>query len=254
MAPMGTPPSERNFFESRNRAAIRAAQRILKLVKSGRQRSQGTQASSDAPAFNLMLDKAEKTARGALLLANRGHVEDAFILARSLVNLAINVSYLSTRDTERFISYRATGKIARRRMAQRAGATPIDEDRTDWEDAAKRARRWQAPGAISQRAAKAGCTDLYEHAYRHGSSYEHSDAWSLLTYESGQWRSRAIVFHLTMLVIAYSLTKTHEARGQFFGVSDPTTDTAIKAHFLAAFPQKPTAAPTRARPRGCGAA
>jgi uncharacterized protein DUF5677 len=195
-----------------------------------------------------MLDKAEKTARAALLIANRGYTEDAFILARSLVNLAIDLSYLSARDTDRFETYRAAGRVARRRVAEAADVAPVDEERIDWTSAEKRARLWQKPGAIKQRASKSGCTEIYERAYRHGSSYEHSDAWSLLTYESGQARTKQVVFHLTMLTIAYALAKTHAARQHVFGLTDAATTNAIEAHFLAAFLTKPRAAPAPGHP------
>jgi len=216
-----------------------AARKIHKLATADWRRTKAHGPSgSDPVTFGLMLDKADKTTRGALLLATRGYIEDAFILARSLVNLTIDISYLSTKDAERFRSYRATGKIARRRVARLANVDPIDEENTDWTDAKKRAERWQKPGAIFERAEKSGCVDLYKHAYRHGSSYEHSDAWSLLTYEHDQGRAREVVLHLALLVVAYSVVKIYHAWSQFSGRATSSTEDRIKGHFLDAFPPK----------------
>lgn len=182
--------------------------------------------------------RAAKTARGALLLATRGYVEDASILARSLASLAIDLSYLSAGDHDRFLSYEATGRVARRRMAQTAGFAPLDEATTDWSDAKARSAQWQKPGAIAHRATKSGCADLYERAYRHGSSYEHSDAWSLLTFEANQAAARDVVLHLALLVIAYSLVKAYHAWSEFLGDQTPRIEQAIKDHFLDAFPRR----------------
>jgi len=230
---------KRDELRSRNRRAIVAARKIHKLATSDWHRTkEHGPPGSDPVTFGLMLDKADKTTRAILLLATRGYVEDAFILARSLVNLTIDISYLSTKDSDRFESYRATGKIARRRMARLAGVDPIDEEKRGWRDAKQRAERWQKPGAIFERAEKSGCVDLYKRAYRHGSSYEHSDAWSLLTFEHDQGRAREVVFHLVMLVIVYSVVKTYHAWAQFSGRATPSTEERIKGHFFAAFRPK----------------
>ncbi len=169
-------------------------------------------------------------------LATRGYAEDGFILARSLASLAIDVSYLSAKDADRFVSYRATGREARRRMAEQCGFAPPDAGASDWDNVKARARRWQRSGALYERAVKADRLRLYEYAYRHGSSYEHSDAWSLLTYERQNAKVRDTVLHLSLLIVAYALVEAYQAWSRFFGIEDRATDAAIKRHFLAAFP------------------
>jgi hypothetical protein len=59
-----------------------------------------------------------------------------------------------------------------------------------------------------------------------------------MTYEPGQARPRLVLFHLAMLITAYSLTKTYQAWEQFFGTPDPPTGKRIEAHFLQAFPPR----------------
>jgi hypothetical protein len=170
-------------------------------------------------------------------LATRGYPEDGLILARSLASLAIDVSYLSAKDADRFTSYRATGRDARRRMAEQCGFTAPDAAATDWADVQARAKRWRS-GGIYDRARKADRLRLYEYAYRHGSSFEHSDAWSLLTYEPRNAKFRDVVLHLLLLIVAYSLVGAYQAWSRFFEIEDAPTDAAIKRQFLVAFPEE----------------
>jgi hypothetical protein len=221
-----------------NRAALTACRRILMLVHAIRPRGQ-RRSNKDGVVIDLLLDKAEKTARAVLLLVTRGYAEDGLVLARSLAGLAIDVSYLSAKDSDRFVSYRATGLEARRRMAEQCGFPAPHAAASNWKDVKKRAQRWQRGGAIYERAMKSDCLRLYQYAYRHGSSFEHSDAWSLLTYEPENASARDVVLHLALLVVAYSLAKAYQAWSRFFAVDDPTTEEAIKKHFLAAFPAPP---------------
>jgi len=188
---------------------------------------------------DLLLDKADKTARAVISLGTRGYAEDGLVLARSLASLAIDVTYLSAKDADRFVSYRSTGREARRRMAEQCGFAAPDAAATDWDDVTARARRWKQGGAIYQRAQKANCLRLYEYAYRHGSSFEHSDSWSLLTYDPQNVRFRDTVFHLALLIVAYALVRAYQAWSHFFSIEDQPTDDAIKRHFLAAFPSAP---------------
>jgi hypothetical protein len=168
---------------SRNRVALHACRNILKTARAIRQRHSQKSLTDDGYIIDALMNKALKTARAILLLANRDYPEDAFILARSLAGLTIDLAYLSANDKDRFISYRAVGRTARRRMAEQCGLAPPDAKATDWDDVKARASRWQKAGAIKERAQKSNRLQLYEYAYRHGSSYEHSDAWSLLTYD-----------------------------------------------------------------------
>src|SRR5260370_7074719 len=70
----------------RNRAALITCRRILRLVHASRQRSRH-RSNRDAAVIDLLLDKAEKTARAALLLATRGYADDRLVLPRSPAGL-----------------------------------------------------------------------------------------------------------------------------------------------------------------------
>jgi hypothetical protein len=221
----------------RNRIALRACRNILKTARAIRdRRSQRGKRTADGYIIDALLDKAIKTARAVLLLANRDYAEDAIILARSLAQLTIDLAYLSANDRERFISYRAVGRTARRRMAEQCGFSPPDASKTDWDDVKVRARRWQQGGAIRERSEKSNRLRLYDYAYRHGSSYEHSDAWSLTTYDRNNHDGAAFVVHLALLVTSYSLAMAMQSWSQFFNVTDPGGEAALQKHFLAAFP------------------
>ncbi len=230
-----------DLISLRNRTALATCRRILKLIRASRQRS-NRKVDQDGAIVDLLLDKTDKTARAVISLGTRGYVEDALVLARSLASLAIDVAYLSAKDAERFVTYRATGREARRRMAEQCGFAAPDADATDWDDVKARAKRWKRGGAIYTRAQKADCLRLYEYAYRHGSSFEHSDAWSLLTYERRNAKFRPTVFHLALLIVAYALVATYQAWCRFFAIQDQPTDEAIKKHFLTAFPSAPSQA------------
>jgi hypothetical protein len=122
-------------------AALTACRRILKLVHAVRERVE-RQRTRDGAIIDLLLDKAETTARAVLLLGTRGYAEDALVLARSLAGLAIDVAYLGAKDADRFRSYRATGREARKRMAEQCGFQAPDASAKDWEDAAPGHDAW----------------------------------------------------------------------------------------------------------------
>jgi hypothetical protein len=138
----------------RMRARLRICRRILRLVNDLRSRHRNLSGDEDGAVIESLVDKGVMTANAILVLARRDHPEDALILARSLASLAIDVAYLSARDVERFISYRAVGREARRRMAEMVGKRTPDADATDWPEVKERARQWQRGGAIKQRAEK----------------------------------------------------------------------------------------------------
>jgi len=230
---------------SRNRVALRACRNILKTARAIRQRHSqrvGKTRTADAYIIDALIDKALKTARAILLLANRDYAEDAFILARSLAGLTIDLAYLSANDKDRFISYRAVGRTARRRMAEQCGFSPPDAEAMDWQDVKARSKRWQRAGAIKARAEKANRLRVYEYAYRHGSSYEHSDAWSLLTYDRSNPDGGVVLLHLALMVTSYALTQAMESWSRFFDVTDSNGEAALKKHFLGAFPADTTIA------------
>ena|SRR2546422_2961051 len=144
----------------RNRIALRSCRNILKTARAIQQRHRPS-LTADGYIIDTLMDKALKTTRAILLLAHRDYAEDAFMLARSLAGLTIDLGYLSANDKERFISYRAVGRTARRRMAEQCGFAPPDAKATDWDEVKARARRWRQPGAIEQRAKKANRMRLY---------------------------------------------------------------------------------------------
>jgi hypothetical protein len=234
----------------RNRVALHACRNILKTARAICERHAqrvGEPRTADGYIIDALLDKAIKTARAVLLLANRDYAEDAFILARSLAGLSIDLAYLSANERERFTSYRAVGRTARRRMAEQCGFSPPDARATDWDDVKTRANRWQRAGAIRERAEKSKRLRLYDYAYRHGSSYEHSDAWSLTTYDRTNQDGGAFVLHLALLVTSYSLAMAMESWSRFFDVTDSDGEAAIKKHFLGAFPANTATASDGAR-------
>jgi uncharacterized protein DUF5677 len=128
--------------------------------------------------------KGRKTAKATLILAREGHGEDATILARSLTNLCINVSYIGDEDSDlRAAQWMAAGWWARKRMAQNLGVVTLDVVEHDYntEEGKALAEEWDRV-TIEQRAARAGQEHLYRIAYRHGSAFEHSDSWSVQGY------------------------------------------------------------------------
>src|SRR5262245_52710493 len=133
-------------LDHKSRARLRACRQILKIVNDLRKRHSAlvhkeVNREEDGEIIEGLLDKGVKTANAILVLIRRNYPEDALILARSLAGLAIDVAYLSARDRDRFISYRAVGLEARRRMAEQVGKEPPDADTTDWQDVKGRVKR-----------------------------------------------------------------------------------------------------------------
>jgi hypothetical protein len=141
----------------RNRVAFTTCRRIRKHIKLGRLKHPVTITGRDDRIMDLLADKADTTARAALIVSTRGYVEDGLILARSLASLAIDLNYLCKKDADRFETFVANGRQARRKMIQQCGLTEPDEPNTDWADIKKRAKRWKQSGAIKQRAEKGEC-------------------------------------------------------------------------------------------------
>lgn len=137
--------------------------------------------STAATAF--LFAKAWKTFRALLLLATNGYGKDAMILARSLAGLCIDLAYIVQKDSDaRTKAWAAVGRVSGRRMANTFGKKFPGEDKIDWKEQKRLAASWKRAGAIEARARATDNVNLYEIAYRHGSSYEHSDAWSSLSY------------------------------------------------------------------------
>lgn len=128
--------------------------------------------------------KARKTFRAIGLLARQGYGEDGIILARSLTNLCIDLGYIcqeESKSDDRARQWMARGRISRRDLGQRFGVKPPDEGTVDWAVMTSRAEQWKDV-PIFDRAKSADLLNFYEVAYRHGSVFEHSDAWGALAF------------------------------------------------------------------------
>jgi len=77
--------------------------------------------------------KARKSIVALHVLATSGYGEDAMIIARSLINLCIDLGYICRTDSDdRARQWIARGRVSRREMAQAFGLTPPDEMTVDW--------------------------------------------------------------------------------------------------------------------------
>lgn len=158
--------------------------------------------------------KALKTFDAIRVLCESGYGEDAVILARGLVNLAINLGYIGRAPdpdvrAEEFIS---AGRITQRDFLGLFQKYPRDWGKdVDWELHEERAKRW--PGVnIRRRAEVADLEDLYLEFYKFGSSYEHSDSWSVASYwGASDDTDRQIVNHPTDDLVAVTLGYTFKA-------------------------------------------
>jgi hypothetical protein len=127
----------------------------------------------------LLYARARKAVDAVRILAAWGYGEDGMVLARSLVNVCIDLAYICELDSDdRTEQWIANGRLARRRMAQEFGLKTEDEETADWEKTEKLAKQWRDV-TIEQRAKAAGLENFYKVLYRHGSSFEHSDLWAV---------------------------------------------------------------------------
>lgn len=139
----------------------------------------------------LCFAKGSKTFYAALHLYEGHFHEDTAILARSLVNIAINVRYFRSAPNdelaERFLRYEA---IERERMAERWGLPLTLEQKQETEVAAKEARAlfnygpegkgWS--GIPIEQMAKSFPKEMYQMFYRYLSGFEHSSPVSLRSF------------------------------------------------------------------------
>jgi hypothetical protein len=125
--------------------------------------------------------KARKTAASILALARLGYGEDAFILARSQANLVIDLGYICA-DKEHMEAraqvWWSRGLVSRHDFLTKTLKLQDGLIR-DWDAEQKRAKQW---GKIWKRAKRAHLERIYDLAYTHGSSFEHSDSWSIVNY------------------------------------------------------------------------
>jgi hypothetical protein len=149
----------------------------LVRANAGRIRMTGTAHKVLAAAFG----KAVKTLDAIRISCESGYGEDAMVLARTLVNLAINLRYIGrAQDPDECArDFVAAGRVARRDfLRQFPQHSPEWGKHVDWPALEARAQRWNRV-SIWKRACEAGMEDFYNEFYRFGSSYEHSDSASL---------------------------------------------------------------------------
>lgn len=149
----------------------------LVRANPGRLRMNGPAHAVLAAAFG----KALKTLDAIRIASESGYGEDAMILARSLVNLAINLGYIGRAldPDERARDFVAAGRVARRDFLRQFPQHDPDWGKeVDWPALEERAKRWDG-ARIRKRAIEAKMEDFYREFYCFGSSYEHSDSASL---------------------------------------------------------------------------
>lgn len=134
------------------------------------------------PAVMFLFGKIWRSFNAARILAQEGYGPDAMVVARSLVNGAIDLGYIVKADSEeRARQWCAVGERARQDYWEQLGKAPDRDQDVNWARIEARAKQWKEL-KINKRAEHAGLEDLYQIAYRAGSSPEHSDSWSSIDY------------------------------------------------------------------------
>jgi len=171
--------------------------------------------------------KARKNTKALYLLALNGFGEDAMILARSLVNMCIDLRFVCGDPNEaetRARRWIARGRVGRRDFCLRVGTVPPDEFKVDWKAEGALAEEWDKV-KIWQRAQTAGLKDFYDLPYRHGSTFEHSDSWSALSFleidlPKGETRLLTVpsarYVDLALLTACCALAQLAQDFGRFF--------------------------------------
>ncbi len=138
--------------------------------------------SAAGPAVMFLFGKIWRSFNATRILAHEGYGPDAMVVARSLINAAIDLGYIAEgHSEERARQWGAVGVKAQREYFAQHGEAPGGNEDLDWAKIEARAKLWKEPGIVG-RAEHAGLKDLYEIAYRAGSSPEHSDSWSSIDY------------------------------------------------------------------------
>ena len=130
----------------------------------------------------VLFGRARKSVGAVRLLASSGYGEDAMAIGRSLVNVCIDIAYITQEESDtRTEFWVANGRLARRAMATEFGLLTEDEHTTDWNVVETLAKKWRAVN-IYERAKATGLENFYKVLYRHGSSFEHSDTWGVQSF------------------------------------------------------------------------
>jgi hypothetical protein len=199
-----------------------------------------------AGTASLLLPKALKTTGAILRLLDAEDVEDAVILARSLAGICIDLAYIagggdSGETDDRARDWRASGLWAERTFAQRVGLDVPNADRYDWEDVRARKQRWQGPGAIEHRARVGKVYEVYNWAYRHASSFEHSDSWSALVFAEGGEKYRPVLAQGALVTAAAALWGVVQAWAKLCRVDIDAVNQEVEGIFEAASSTEPRA-------------
>jgi len=92
-----------------------------------------------------LFGRARKSVSAARLLASSGYGEDAMAIGRSLVNVCIDIAYITQEESdERTELWIANGRLARHAMAAEFGLRTEDEHTTNWNAVEALAKKWRA--------------------------------------------------------------------------------------------------------------
>jgi hypothetical protein len=192
--------------------------------------------------------KSRKCARAIHVLATEGYGEDAFILGRSLINLAIDLEYICGRKSTAEALARqwfARGRLIKRDLFAKANRSWPAGERIEWSREAILAKAWK-DCSIEQRARAANMTSYYELPYRHGCSFDHSDSWSAASFlhlggdddmtvglRSGP-SERFVEFAL--LAGAFAMAQVTKTIGDFYSFDFAGADTKLENILRTEFP------------------
>jgi hypothetical protein len=170
-------------FEQRLQREFEAYDRIISLaddlLERNAQRFAIDRARRRTRSAAMLYARSRKAVAAVRTLAANGYGEDAMVVARSLVNVCIDLAYICKLDSDdRTEQWIANGRRARRIMAREFGLTTEDEDRIDWTKNDVLAKQWRDV-TIEQRAKDADLENFYKVLYRHGCSFDHSDLWAV---------------------------------------------------------------------------
>jgi hypothetical protein len=134
------------------------------------------------PAVMFLFGKIWRSFNAARILAQEGYGPDAMVVARSLVNGAIDLAYIVGADSEeRARQWCAVGEKAQQNYQEQFEEVPARNQDLNRARIGARPKDWEKM-KIKKRAEAAGLEDLYKIAYKAGSSPEHSDSWSSIDY------------------------------------------------------------------------
>jgi hypothetical protein len=239
-------------FREKHAKAFEGFERIERIADQLLERNQA-KAVLDSGRFATLAAislyaKARKAARGLRVLAESGFGEDALILGRSMVNLAIDFEYICGRKSTAEALARqwfARGRVVRHEFATKTGTTWKGADKIDWKRENILANAWKAC-PIEQRARAANLPSYYDLPYRHGCSFDHSDSWGaasfldittegsvdLLTAPSAAFADFALIAG------AFAFAQVIKTFSDFYGFDKPGADEELEGTLKTHFPKE----------------